>query len=279
MRKDSIKTRRAPLLAGALLACSVSLVGAGENWTFVVGGGGYVSNVYGGSDESFIAPMPIAQASYKTGNLEFSASILDGIGINYLDEERHFLAGVGVNFGEGRDSEEYSTGLYNLKHSKETERFLDGSPTVSSIVRSALTIGWLSPVGVLGASLKYQPTTLEGDTDEFFHAFLPSAFWRLPVPVSEKLMITGMLEVEFMNKGFADAWYTVDTMTTELDTFEAEAGLRDIRFCIQADYMFTEHIGATFLAENSFLLMDGADSPYTRSRYQLTSGLGVFFTF
>jgi hypothetical protein len=227
-----------------------------------------------------MAPAPILKVSYGVGNLNLYASFLDGLGIQYLDMERRVLVGGAVNFGRNRDDEGYRAVLFPRDYGRRIAEHLAGSPAASSLLRAESMLGWVSPVGILGVSLKYFPTTVEeAGGDDFYHAFLPSAFLLLPLPLTEKLAVTGMATLQFMDKNFAAAWYSVKESTAGLEEFDAEAGLESVRFTVQTDYMFTERIGASIFAESAFLLNDAAESPYTRSRYQFVSGLYAFYKF
>ena len=100
-----------------------------------------------------------------------------------------------------------------------------------------------------------------------------------PVSVTDKLTVSTRLAVDLMDKNYAKAWYSVEKPTQALRAFEAGSGVRDVELAVRIDYTFSEHISATFLAQNSFLLTDAGDSPYTTAKYQLTSGLYGIYTF
>jgi hypothetical protein len=235
--------------------------------------------VYLGADESYAAPLPFFRAAYRTGKIEVFASALDGLGLQYLDMDRRLFATAGVNLGSKRDSEKYNAVLIPMEHSARTKRLLAGSATAWNPAYAFCMLGWISPVGVLGGALYYQPTIVSGGGDELFHAMVPSILYLASVQLTKKWGVTVFSSLDFMDRNFAEAWYSVEEATGELKPFDAGGGLRDVQFIFQARYKLTEHIGANLLAASQYLLGDAADSPYTTSPYQLKTGLYLAYTF
>jgi outer membrane scaffolding protein for murein synthesis (MipA/OmpV family) len=269
------------LLGILMITVPVQVFPSEKPWEFSLGAGVYTSNAYYGSKEMYASPFPDIKVSYTKGNFSSSVSFLDGIGITYVNPENHFLAGININNGEERDSEEY-TGLGVSKdHSDKVKKLLEGTPDVSTDIKTELMLGYMSKFGIFGVSLEYHPTTqkMPGKREQIYDGFISSLSYTKPVSVTNKLTVTTKLAVDLMDKNYAKAWYLVEKPTQALNAFEADAGLRDVQLAVRIDYKFSVHISATFLAQNSFLLMDAGDSPYTTARYQLTSGLYGIYTF
>ncbi len=55
-----------------------------DNWSFKVGVGVFAAPEYNGSDELDFLPFPSIEATYKD---IFFASVIDGIGVNFIREE------------------------------------------------------------------------------------------------------------------------------------------------------------------------------------------------
>jgi outer membrane scaffolding protein for murein synthesis (MipA/OmpV family) len=280
MPNDSIKTasHRKTFVAAALLLCVALSAPAEDRWSFSLGGGALASNVYLGADEFYVAPLPFFRAAYRTGKIEFFASVLDGLGLQYLDMGHHLFATAGVNLGSKRDSETYNALLIPIDHSARTKRLLAGAATAWNPAYAFCLLGWISPVGILGGALYYQPTIVSGESDQLFHAYVPSILYLAPVQLSKRLGITVLVSLDFMDQNFAEAWYSVEKATGGLEAFDAGSGLRDVQFIFQARYKLTERVGANFLAGSQYLLGDAADSPYTTSPYQLKAGLYLSYT-
>lgn len=279
--KAVLVLKRLALLGILMILFPAQGVSSEKNWELSLGAGGYVSNVYYGSEEMYAAPFPDIMVSYTKGNFSSSASFLEGIGITYMNPEHHFLAGINVNNGQERDSEEYSGLGVSTDHSDKVKRLLKGTPDVETNVKTTLMLGYMSQFGIFSVSLEYHPITCEitGESDRTYDGFISSLSYMKPVSVTDKLTVSTRLAVDLMDKNYAKAWYSVEKPTQSLRAFEAGSGVRDVELAVRIDYTFSAHISAAFLAQNSFLLMDASHSPYTTSRYQLTSGLYGIYTF
>jgi hypothetical protein len=232
-----------------------------------------------------MSPFPSVDVSYTTGGLSISASILDGLGVSYMHEGRGILGSVSVNFGAERDSEGYSFLATQVDHDKRTRELLEDTPAVRTVVAADATLGVLTPVGVLGTTVGYRPSVVEyngpssgGDTDATYQAFVGSLFYMIGMPVTERLSVMAVLSLELMDADYADAWFTVEEPTASLDTFEAEAGLRDAQLALEASYMFADHFGLSLTAGEMVMLGDAAESPYTRGQFQTVAMLEAFYS-
>ncbi len=252
-----------------------------EGWSFVLGGGAFLSNTYVGSEAYSPAAMPVAAAEYKKGGASLSASLLDGLGLSYFSMEKRLYGSLSANFGEERNRKTYSAGFLTADHGDRIAARLEGTADVSSSFYTELQLAYLSPVGLLGASAAYHPTEISGadGKETFRHGFLYSAFLLLPVPLTDKLSLTGFLGLGIMDASYAEAWHSVPESAANIAAFDAEWGLRDIQLFLQADYMFTRRLGLTFMAANQWLLGDAKDSPLTGAAYQLSAGLYTFLKF
>jgi len=260
-----------------LLAAAATEAHTAERaWEFELGVGGCSSNAYTGSAERVVSPLPCAKASYRDGGYSIQASLLDGIGASYFDPELRLLGSVNFSFGDDRNEDGYSVLGVTVAHDDDTRKLLRGSPTAATPVFMETKLGYASPVGILGVSLEYHPTTLEG---RLYHGFLPEFFYLLSLPLSEQLEVTAMASLGFMDHGYAEAWYTVEAPTKRLSSYKAEAGLREMQFVVQLDYRFAENFRATVLAGTTVLLGAAAESPYTSEPYQVTVGISTVRTF
>ena len=268
------------ILLGIMICFNpVSALSADDPWEISVGAGAYTANVYYGADEYYVVPFPHAKATYTRGRFSASASLLDGIGAMYMDTDSRFFGSININGGEERDPEEYNALGMAKDHSDAIKRLLEGSPAVKTSVRTEIMAGYLSRLGNFGISLEYHPTTVEGDTDRSYDGFVAGLSYCKPFQVTEKLVVTGMLGLSVMDQDYAEAWFSVEAPTQRLEAFDAEAGLRDLHVVLQIDYMVSPRIGITLLNGNCLLLKDAGESPYTQSKYQMTSAVYGFYTF
>lgn len=254
-------------------------VGQAENWESCLGGGVYVSPVYPGSDTVYAVAMPYARVGYTRNRISYAASLLDGLGMTYSNEDNGLIVAVSMNTGDERDSRTYSVIGETRRHSEKVRRLLEGTPTVSTGVRTDIMLGLVSRFGLVGWSLEYHPTRQSGDGHRLYHGFLSSLRYSIPVSLTRRLTVTGSLSLDLMDRRYAEAWYSIRVPTHNLKRFSAREGLKDIQLVVQVDYMFTEHIGATFLAGSTRYLNDAQASPYTTSSHTVTSGLYGFYRF
>lgn len=277
MEVSTTMNRGIGLVSALLFAAASTLVHSAEGvWEFELGAGGCTSNVYTGSAERTVSPLPYAKASYRDGGYTFQASLLDGIGASYFDPELRLLGSVNFAFGNERNEENYTILGKKVAHEDDTRNLLRGSPAASTPVYTELQLGYASPVGILGVSFEYHPTILD---DRLHHGVLPGFFYLLPLPLAQRLEVIAMASLGFMDRGYAEAWYEVKAPTKSLPSYKAEAGLREMQFVVQVDYRFAENFRATVLAGTSVLLGDAADSPYTSDPYQVTVGIYTVRTF
>lgn len=193
--------------------------------------------------------------------------------------DHHFFGSINLNGGNERNKEEYNVLGMSKDHTDDVKKLLEGSPTVKTRVRAKMMAGYLSRMGMFGVSLEHHPTTVRGETDRSYDGFIASLSYCKPFQVSEKLTITVMLDVSVMDQKYAEAWFSVKNPTQSLGAFDAAAGLRDLQLVLQIDYRISPHTGISFLNGNGLLLMDAGASPYTTSKYQMTSALYGFYTF
>jgi outer membrane scaffolding protein for murein synthesis (MipA/OmpV family) len=137
----------------------------------------------------------------------------------------------------------------------------------------------MSPAGIIGCSLQYHPTTVEGETEQFYNGFLLDLSYAKMFPINQKTALTGMTGISLMDENYADAWFTVEKTTQKLENFNAGAGLRDFQLSMQLEHAVSQNVGVTLLMENSWLLMDAKKSPYTQSTYQITWALFGVYSF
>jgi outer membrane scaffolding protein for murein synthesis (MipA/OmpV family) len=266
----------------AMLGLFLASVYPAENgWEVELGAGILRSPVYAGSDDWYVAPIPGFEVAYSTGRLSFSASLLDGLGATYVDERYGLLASVGINFGEERDSEEYSLVVVPTDHSERAGRLLEGTPTVRGLLKADLTLGALTPIGLVGAALGYRPTTVDyGDGQErTYNGFLYSLFYVVGMPLGERLDFSALVSLEAMDRRYADAWYSLEEETAALEAFGAGAGLHAVSLAVEGNYALSRRIGMSLLAGETLLLSDAARSPYTVQRFQTQLVLEALYRF
>jgi len=263
------------ILLGLVAALTAPFAAADDGWAFSFGGGVLHEPVYEGSADTYRTPVPAARVEYTAGALSLSASLLDGLGVSYIHERSGVLGSIGVVPGPERNPDGYAPLFTEIDHSAETRRLLAGTPTVRSPVEADLMVGAVTPVGVVGATLGYRP--IRGDRNE--EAFVGSALYMIPVPVTDRFAVMGLVGVEVMDGAYADAWYGLEEDTAALRAYDPAAGLRAAQLVLELTYRITERLGVSLLGRELVLLGDAAKSPFTERRFQTTAFLQAYYTF
>ena len=244
-----------------------------------LGAGVYYSSVYYGSDETYFSSAPMLKVAYNKGPYSAYASILEGMGMKYRLPGKNLIFGMRINGGEERDSKTYKDIWSTKNHSDEVRNLLQGSPNVKSNVITELSIGYLSESGTLACSVEYHPIKQTGEQSRSYNGFLSVLSYSRPFRLTDKMALSASASVRLMDENYADAWYSVKYETDRLKSFNAGAGVKDIQLSLQLDYAISKKISAVIIMENSRILMDAVDSPYTTSKHQMTSAVFVVYSF
>lgn len=265
----------------ALLAATAAY--AEDGWELSLGAGVVGEPVYEGAHDYYATPIPTANLSWTSGGLSLSASILDGLGVTYVHEPTRLLAMASLNSGASRERDGYSLVVVPVEHTARTERLLEGTPDATGILAADATLGYITPVGLVGATAGYRPTRLEypagNGSDETHHGFLYSLLYMIGLPLTDRIEVSTIALLEAMDGRYADAWYTVETDTAALEEFDAQPGLLRTRFVLDSTAMISERFGISLMAAQTVLLGDAARSPYTERQFQTSVILSSFYSF
>ncbi len=275
--------KRTVMLVVSIVACVATEAGAAEGWDRAVGAGVFGDNVYAGSDDRYVVPLPTFDATYTKGSFSYGISLMDGLSASYQDPENGLLASISINAGEERKRDEYSIAGFDKNHSDRTRRLLVGSPNLSAPVKANAMLGYVTPVGIVGANVGYYPTEVSyaqpGIEDDTEHGFLYSVLYMVHFPVGDRLSFAGMFSLDFMDQNYAGAWFSVERETEAVSAFAADAGLRDAQIALEVGYDVSERVGISLIGTSTVLLGDARKSPYTVEKIQRTMSLEVFYRF
>ncbi len=272
------------LIGIAVLLATQTLPAQETGWGFTVGGGICGENVYVGSDDYYVMPVPNVKASYSKGRVAYSLSVLEGLGVTYMNPNLGLLAGVNINAGETRNSEEYSVLGIPVKHSTKTRKLLEGTPNTETPFAFNLMLAYSSPVGIFGVSLAYHPISVEYNQtddlkDETRHGYMYSALYTIGGQATDRLSISGLLSVDFMDRNYADTWYTVERATKSLNAFQASAGLRSSLVAVEINYQISKRVNLLLVGATTILLGDARNSPFTVETVQRTMSIQTLYHF
>jgi outer membrane scaffolding protein for murein synthesis (MipA/OmpV family) len=154
-----------------------------------------------------------------------------------------------------------------VDHSSDTNRLLADTPNLKTPLALTIMLATTTPIGMFGASVALHPTSVEyqlaGLEDETRTGFMYSAFYNVDIPISQRLSLSGLFSLDFMDDTYADTWYTVDQPTTALDMFEAEAGLHSSMIMLEINYQISDRVSLSAVGGSSILMGDAKDSPFT----------------
>jgi len=270
-RRRLLKTGRTALL---MLACTASAVSAQDavpppSWTAAVGVGVASTSIYPGARERYVMPFPVFEASYTRGTLSFSASMLNGLGVSYFQPSTGLLWSLAVAPGRRRARDGYSVLGIRQEHSAQAQTFLQNSSNASTPAAAVAMLALPTRVGIVGATIGYYPTTVTpaeaGSPKQVHHGMQYSLVYMTGLPVTDRLSLSGKVQLAYMSGSFASAWYTVEHDTPALPAFAAGSGFHDTQVGVQLNYGLTQRMAFSFLAAETWLLGDARKSPFTQA--------------
>jgi hypothetical protein len=193
------------------------------------------------------------------------------------------MASINVNAGATRDPQEYTVMGVSVKHAQKTKTLLEGSPELNSAVTVNTTLAYTTPIGLFGVSMEIHPTSVKynqtGLKDETRNGMLYSALYMIGAPVTERLSLSGIFSVDFMDQTYADTWFGVDQPTQSLSAYKADAGLRSSLIALEVKYRLSKHISLSAVGGSTILMGDAKDSPYTVETVQRTVMMQMLYNF
>lgn len=253
-----------------------------SRWTFTAGVGIGGENVYPGSDDYYVSPLPSMSASYRSGNLSYSISILDGVGITYIIPKWGLIATANVNAGARRDPAGYSVLGISVDHSEATRELLADSPDLDAPLVLSTTLLRATPIGLIGASLDVHRTTVgsfRAQPDHVRTGLVYSLQYLAGGQVSERLSLSGLVTLEYMDETYADTWHTRPDLGESTGAFDANAGLRGSMVAMEAQYWISERVSLSVLGASTILMGDAKDSPFTAETLQRVMRTQVLYHF
>lgn len=276
--------KRFQTLIACLILLAAQMASAQQNgWDFSVGAGVGSENVYVGSEDYYVAPLPEFKASYTSGNVNYALSLLEGLGVTYLNPGWGLMASVNLNAGATRNPDEYTVVGVPVDHSDDTKRLLAGTPNLDTPLALTTMLATTTQLGMFGASVAIHPTSVEyqraGLDDETRTGMIYSALYMIGAPVSQRLSLAGLFSLDFMDDTYADTWYAVDQPTETLDAFAAEAGLHSTLIALEFNYQISDRISLSAVGASTILLGDAKNSPFTVETVQRQVTLQTLYHF
>ena len=272
-------------ILGACMAIGLlaqPLLGQQPGWAFTAGVAVGGENVYPGSGDYYLTPLPSMSASYNRGNATYSLSLLEGLGISYVVPKWGLIASANVNAGARRDPESFSVLGITVDHSPTTRALLVGTSDLHTPLVLNTGLFHASPIGLLGLSLGVHRTSVESpqapQQSEVRNGLVYSLVYMAGGQVSERFSLSGLLSLDFMDQTYADTWHT-RRQSASAGVFEADAGLRSSMVALEAEYRLSERVSLSVVGASTILMADAKASPFTVETVQRTMRTQVLYHF
>ncbi len=272
-----MKKRRPLVCCVVLVVCLLGSTAFAQeeeerNWKFGLGGGVMLNPIYPGSNELAPMPFPFLDAEYQTTYLDvFAFGDEAGIRLKTAALEGSNLT-FGVKLGQARDNE-----------NEAVESLLEGTPAIENLVQGFGRLTYLSPVGLLTATVSWLPISAdydEADRDDQDYTGLTATFdYTIGGALDERMFVFATLGAGWMNDEYAEAYHSVLYPASKLDLFDAEAGVHEFYGTVGALYDLGENVKGILTLEGKHLLGDAADSSLTKDEFQPDVKMIVYYTF
>lgn len=223
-------------------------------WHVVVGAGALVHPAYPGASSLSVLPLPMIDARYGD---RFFASVIGGVGVNVI-AERDWHAGFALSPRLGR--------------SDGSDPRLRGWGSITAGADARLFADYRFGLFSLGASVHHELEGSEGN--------LADATAAVFVPLSGRFFVTAKATLTWADAKYNGAYFGVTSQQatiaqaggTQLSSFAAPSGLRDVAVQMLVNWQFDRHWGIQALLGESTLLAAAARSPLTQRRIQPMAG-------
>ncbi|HVI50426.1 MAG TPA: MipA/OmpV family protein [Candidatus Sulfotelmatobacter sp.] len=239
-----------------------------QDWRFLVGAGGMVAPTYEGSEHYHLTAMPLVEASWRSG---ISLGSRDGLKVvmrPLVDKGFTITTGLGYWLGRKQSAD------------KGHGDALRGLGDVSGSAIGRLGVGYELGAAEIGLDFNRD---LGGDRDGATVALKTGyKLYRSPhFRVKAELSAT-WADDDYMSAMFGITRSQAASSVKHYAAYTASAGIKDVKFGLNADYDLTSSVTAFALAGVARLTGDAADSPIVKSAgdaNQYSVGLGLMYHF
>ncbi|MDR3488567.1 MAG: MipA/OmpV family protein [Bradyrhizobium sp.] len=238
-----------------------------SGWNYTVGAGALAMPNYEGSKHYVINPLPMLTASWRD---TVSISAVEGLKVTMrpLSDQGFFVSG-GVGYWLGRKE-----GVD--KHHGDTLR---GLGNISGGGVGKLGVGYRYNALSFGLDVARDINDREGTTVTPYGGY--KIYQSRSFSLSGKLSTT-WADDNYMQNIFGITPAQARNSLKHYAPFTAEAGLKDIKFGLTANYSITPSVSLVAMTDVARLLGDAADSPIVKtqgSANQFSGGVGVTYRF
>ncbi len=239
------------------------------NWTVGLGVG--AAPDYEGSKDYEPVPIPYARMDYR----EYFGEVRPAMGALQLRgnvlPSKSFQVGPLFNYRMGRDDVENS----KVDDLKQVDAAFEVGAFAGYVLHNEMRKGTAAGINVQGAA----------DVAGSYDGFLIELGADYTTPVSEGWQFSTRLSSTFADSNYMSTYFGIDRNDSNrsgLDTFDADAGFKDVALSLSLDYGFAKN----WMLNTSFgytrLIGDAEDSPVTDdegSANQFFGGVLISYTF
>jgi len=239
-----------------------------SDWKFSVGAGVLVAPTYEGSEHYHLAPMPVAEVSWRDA---ISLGIRDGLKVVLRPlTDKGFTVTTGIGYWGGR----------RQGADKDHGDDLRGLGDISGGAIARLGVGYDFKAANVGLDFARD---LSGDRDgatvtlKGGYKLYRSAKFRVSANLS-----TTWADDQYMTSMFGITPTQSSASVKQYPVYSASAGIKDVKFGFKADYSLTHSVNLFGLLEMARLTGDAADSPIVKTvgdPNQYSAGLGLMYHF
>lgn len=232
-----------------------------KDWSFTIGGLGYYSPTYEGSDSSDFSVFPYLDIRWRN---RLFLSARDGLGGN-LVATPDFTLGGAFNYYWGRndDDDDVLNGMEDIEGGIEGSLFAKlrhGPWGLNATLRQGLTGSDSGTVFTIGGGYTFMPM--------------------------DNLRLVLNADASLVSGNYANTWFGISSSeaaaSSLLSAYEAEAGWKDYGLGLTAIYSWNKRWGLMGLLKFKRLQDNVADSPLVKtvgSENQISGGLGLTYRF
>ncbi len=239
-----------------------------SDWNYTVGGGAVAVPNYEGSKHEVARPLPMLGVSWRNA---ISLSTTEGLKVvmRPLSDKGFFVAGD-FNYWQGRQE-----GVD--KHHGDTLR---GLGNLSSGAVGKLETGYQYNALSIGVDIARD---IGNDRDGT--TVTPYAGYK--IYQSQKFRLSGKISTTWADDNYMNNLFGITSVQSRNSLYHytpytAEAGMKDVRFGLKADYSITQSLSLFALVDVARLLGDAADNPIVKtegSKEQISGGMGLAYRF
>ncbi|MEQ8601674.1 MAG: MipA/OmpV family protein [Marivibrio sp.] len=262
---------KAALVGAAFTALAAGPAGAEEaagKWSGFIGGGGFVTPDYEGSDDYQALPFAAARLAYdgyylQTRGLGVRANIVASDAIDF---------GPALSYKGARDDDVESAAVSRMA---EVDAAVEAGLFVRVPVRDVMM-----PRDELSVDLQADTGVGDGHDGSVVAFGLGYDFAAAP-----DLRLGLSVSASYADADYSDAYFSVDAADSArsgLSGYDADAGFKDVGVGASARYRLSGAWGLTGFADYTRLIGDAADSPVVDvegSPDQFRAGVGVSYSF